>query len=287
MKKKGILAVPASKIGRETPNDYFYVTFMNCIWNSNQDLKTVKIGFSKFCGFRPKWCVSVGESGTHSVCVCTHHQNSILLVNAIQWKFTYKDLMAILVCDIGRNECMIHRCAEYPGTDNLKVFLDEELKDIDTEEEFQFNQWQSTDRSQLITQTVTLYEYKELLVSIIDKLTSQSCIAQFQSSYLKVLKKNLSVNECVVLGGFAENYEFVVQDEIQSYHWNKEHSTLHPAVMYFKTSANPDEIQHKSFCFSSDDMDHDTCFVYEIQKQITQFLKDSLPAVNKIYYFYF
>ena len=46
--------------------------------------QTVQIGFSKFCALRPKWCVSVGA--THSVCVCTHHQNSILLVNAIQWK---------------------------------------------------------------------------------------------------------------------------------------------------------------------------------------------------------
>ena len=43
----------------------------------------VKLGFSKFCKFRPKWCVLAGFSGTHSVCVCSIHQNAILLVNAI------------------------------------------------------------------------------------------------------------------------------------------------------------------------------------------------------------
>ena len=49
----------------------------------------LKVGFSKFCTLKPKWCVYAGASGIHSVCVCTHHQNSILLVNAIKWDYTY------------------------------------------------------------------------------------------------------------------------------------------------------------------------------------------------------
>ena len=47
-----------------------------------------KIGFSKFCSLRPKWCVNVGSAGTHSVCVCTHHQNAVLLLSAIKWDIT-------------------------------------------------------------------------------------------------------------------------------------------------------------------------------------------------------
>ena len=41
-----------------------------------------KIGLSKFCSLRPKWCVTVSSSGKHSVCVCTIHQNTKLLVDA-------------------------------------------------------------------------------------------------------------------------------------------------------------------------------------------------------------
>ena len=41
-----------------------------------------KIGLSKFCSLRPKWCVTVSSSGTHWVCVCTIHQNTKLLVDA-------------------------------------------------------------------------------------------------------------------------------------------------------------------------------------------------------------
>ena len=40
-----------------------------------------KISFSKFCTLRPKWCVTAGCSGTHSVCICTIHQNVILLID--------------------------------------------------------------------------------------------------------------------------------------------------------------------------------------------------------------
>ena len=43
----------------------------------------VKIGFSKFCMLKPKWCITVGASGTHSVCGCTSHQNVTLALNAI------------------------------------------------------------------------------------------------------------------------------------------------------------------------------------------------------------
>ena len=55
-----------------------------------------KVGFSKFCSLRPKWCISVGSSGTHSVCVCTSHQNAQLLVHAANIDKDYHDLMAML-----------------------------------------------------------------------------------------------------------------------------------------------------------------------------------------------
>ena len=40
----------------------------------------------------------------------------------------------------------------------------------------QFNQSESTDRSQLVTQTASLFEYKELVVSHINQLTSHSLL---------------------------------------------------------------------------------------------------------------
>src|SRR6202020_2644935 len=41
------------------------------------------ISFSKFCELRPKWCVMAGASGSHSVCVCTIHQNVKLMLTKV------------------------------------------------------------------------------------------------------------------------------------------------------------------------------------------------------------
>lgn len=171
--------------------------------------------------------------------------------------------MAKVVCDTASNECMVHRCDRCPGSEALKAFLDIELETIDIEEQFHFNQWKSTDRSQLITQTVNVDEYKELVIESINGLTAHSYIAKCQAKYLKELKTNLKEDECIILGDFAENYEFVVQDEIQSYHWCKDGCTLHPIVLYFKARHMEVQVilEHKSLCYMSDDRTHDTCFV--------------------------
>ena len=48
----------------------------------------VNIGSSKFCALRPKWCVIAGSKMTHSVCICTAHQNVVLLVDAVHCDLT-------------------------------------------------------------------------------------------------------------------------------------------------------------------------------------------------------
>ena len=112
-------------------------------------------GFSKFCTFWAKWCVLAESSGTHSVWICNIHQNAILLVDAINWDTTHKDLILKLVCDSTRKKCMMHWCESCPGRAGLKQFLDEQLSDADSESEFYYNQWDTTDRASLTTVTTT------------------------------------------------------------------------------------------------------------------------------------
>ena len=80
-----------------------------------------KIGFSKFCELRPKWCITVNSSGTHSVCVCSYHQNTKLMCAALpNGRFvSYKDLMEVCVCDTNNRNCMFHLCTNCPGKSNL------------------------------------------------------------------------------------------------------------------------------------------------------------------------
>ena len=44
----------------------------------------IKVGFSTFCDRRPRECVLAGDGGTHSVCVCTKHQNFKLRFDAVR-----------------------------------------------------------------------------------------------------------------------------------------------------------------------------------------------------------
>ena len=59
-----------------------------------------------------------------------------------------------------------------------------------------------------------------------------SFIAKCQSNYLRECKENWEENEVIILGDFAKNYCFVVQDEVQGFHWNNLQCTLHPVVVY-------------------------------------------------------
>ena len=103
----------------------------------NERNPDVKIRFSKFCTLHHKWCVIAGSSGTHSVCVCTTHQNTILLVDTLNQEVTYKDLVNKVVCDPSNRECMMHCC---PGPNTLHKFLKEKLSDIDPDFQFHYSQ---------------------------------------------------------------------------------------------------------------------------------------------------
>ena len=86
----------------------------------------------------------------------------------------------------------------------------------------------------------------------------------------------------MVLGDFAENYQYLIQDEIQSFHCCKEYCTLHPQVIYYKDADG--NLQYYSLYFISDDNTHDNSFVHKIQTLLVEFLKERLPNVTKIYY---
>ena len=89
----------------------------------------VNIGFSKFCALRTKWCVLPGPKMTHSVCAWSAHQNFMMLVDAMDWDLTYKDLIKKIVCNTESNKCIMHQCGSCPGTATLKEFLDQELNE--------------------------------------------------------------------------------------------------------------------------------------------------------------
>lgn len=148
----------------------------------------------------------------------------------------------------------------------------------------QYSQWVSTDRMTLNVQITTLSEFCDTLIKKIEKLTPHSFIAQSQSDYLKMKKETLDEGSVLILMDFSENLNFVVQDEVQGYHWNNGSCTLHTVVIYYKKDQ---QLQAKSFCIISDDLEHDVALVYQTQKTVLNFLKFEFPEIPLAYAEYF
>ena len=92
-----------------------------------------------------------------------------------------------------------------------------------------------------------------------EKLTAHSFIPKWQSNYFRELNGNLEVNEVIILGDFAKNYSFV---NLQC--------TVHPAVVYYKDGS---ALQWASYCIISDDNKHDVVMVYQVKKEINNWLE--------------
>ena len=94
----------------------------------------------------------------------------------------------------------------------------------------------------------------------------------------KMTRKAFGESEAIAKGEFAKDYQFLIQDEIRSYDWSKEYCNLHPLVVYY---LGPDgSLQHDSLSFISDDSNHDTSFLYQVQTMFVDYLKVNHPHIK-------
>lgn len=114
------------------------------------------------------------------------------------------------------------------------------------------------------------------------KLVPHEFIARSQSEFLKTTKENLKANEFVVISDFAENYTFVIQDEVQARHWNQEQCTLHPFSIYFKEG---NELRTTSFVVIAESLEHNITSVYLFQTKLFDFLREKFRTIKKIFFF--
>ena len=99
---------------------------------------------------------------------------------------------------------------------------------------------------------------------------------------IEVLKKVKICSAVLFFNDLAKNYQFVIQDEVQRFHWNNSQCTLHPVVTYYQQN---DELKNISYCVISDDRKHDVPLVYEVQKAILADLRCKLLGLSTIIYF--
>ena len=149
----------------------------------------------------------------------------------------------------------MHRCESCPDTATLKEFCDQELDEHEDDDEFNYCQWDTTDRATLTTITATYKKYKETLIAVIDDSTRHSYIAKLK------------------------NYQFLIQDKIQSYHWSKEYCKLHPLVVHYLGLDG--SLQHDSLCVMSDDNSHYISSLYQVQTMLVGYVEANHPHIIK------
>ncbi|KYN27429.1 hypothetical protein ALC57_03185 [Trachymyrmex cornetzi] len=259
--------------------------YINFKEGKNDDI----VGFSTFAKLRPVNCIP-GKSGTHSVCVCTIHQNCKLMLDAINIsRLThqlqtpindYKDCLKVVMCNNPSVKCHFNECSECPDEQNLVDILDKLLSDKLITSVL-FSTWKTNDRATLCTQKLPADEFLTELCSKLKQLNPHNFIAKEQTNYMTKRKDTLRDDEIIVELDFAENYAFIVQEAAQAFHFNNDQCTIHTIVYYYRSGA---EVKHQSVVALSDCLSHDTTAVYVIQKILLQRVQEK-HNVKKVIYF--
>ena len=167
---------------------------------------TETVGFSKFADLRPKHCILAWASGTHSVCVCTIHQNVKLMMLGVKLSeltaqndiplSTYHNCLAQMICNPPQPGCHLGTCDFCPGITRLRDELLAIMEDmINT---VVFKQLASVDRSTLETVTKSADEFVEPFCKKLELLLPHSFVAMQQASFYKDCKSTLQPGELLV-----------------------------------------------------------------------------------------
>ncbi|KAK3919732.1 Putative phosphoribosylaminoimidazole-succinocarboxamide synthase 2 [Frankliniella fusca] len=254
-----------------------------------EECPAYEVSISRFAELRPLYIVLAGAAGTHSVCVCTIHQNVKLMMYGAKLHEGAKDMegltsvsecLSMIICNVPKEECYFGTCKNCPGVSDIveKIQL---IFDLNMVSIVEYKQWVSVDRSDLITVTQDSDEYIDVFCDRLKDPVEHDFLAKQQGNFFCEIKSNLKEGEVFVVGNFSMNYKPVIQDAAQSYHRSNASITLHPFVCYFSASG---VVEHKSYAMISNYLIHDTAAVYRFQLKLIERLKVEIPNLKKIIY---
>lgn len=177
----------------------------------------------------------------------------------------------------------MNECTECPPKCNLKESLLDRFSTQEIEK-VKFKQWMQSSKAKCSLETIEkdITDFVDYFVEKLFKLKPHDFIAKQQSNFLRQTKENLQQNEFVVISDFAENYSFVVQDEVQAHHWNKSQCTLHPFSIYYKDG---EDVKTISFVVVAESIEHNIVSVYLFQTKLFAFLQQKFGHIAKIFFF--
>ena len=277
------------------------------LWRKeNPDIKLEK---SKFATLRPDHALLTGNS-PRNVCVCRHHENSILLLEGLHrykcnFPLYHQEFPSSTVCAESSDDCWYNKCEEcmdgavfkvkYPFlmevVTDADADIDQALTDSETDDKEQsqrklirWYQWEkitSLDGKERLEKIVKIGEPIELYTALCEMLpvfNTHHFIKGKQSKHYLATKAGLCDNPStsMIQIDFAENYSTFWQDEIQSAHWNKTQVTILTAVYWHGENC-------KSAVVVSDDHDHSKDSVIVFLDHLITSLIDHQTSVLQIW----
>ena len=181
--------------------------------------ENVPVGLSKFCDLRPQ-NVKLFDQIPHNVCVCMYHENVCLTLQELSkhtnLAATFDGFVAQLTCNNSIKECFYHQCEDCK--DSIDFFVPpSDVADITTK----YQQWQS------INKKAEKVQINAIVGDIFDDLKNRLTVF-LTHGYVKQIQASLMVNLINSCDGknillhvdFSENASLLMQNEIQSAHWN-------------------------------------------------------------------
>ncbi|KAI4812032.1 hypothetical protein KUCAC02_014888 [Chaenocephalus aceratus] len=202
------------------------------------------LSYSLFCTLRPYWIVHP-TLADRETCMCKQHENPGFIAKKLHQMHildtsNLESLTEVITCDTTDKHCMYGECekcskkeyeltSHYRATDRVSynqwATMDKDHKDnpgvsskISLKKEFECSQEELVE-----TCAILLQNFRRYLFNL-----------RQQYAFLRALKLNLPVNDCVVHIDFSENYGCKYSSEVQAVHFGASHqqATLHTGVYY-------------------------------------------------------
>lgn len=171
-------------------------------------------------------------------------------------------------------------CDKCPGFERLRSVL-HNFFDGHNIETVSYNLWTQTDRSNLVTTLESVDDFIDNFLERLPKLLKHAFITKQQNIYFNKIRADLKSDEVLVVLDIVENYTFVIQDEVQSYHWTNEQATIHPFGIYYRSE---EEVKFTNVVIITDIMKHNTIAVNLFLNKFVSFIKEHVNMPSKVFY---
>lgn len=181
-----------------------------------------------------------------------------------------------LLCAGATMDCWMGLCDLCPIQDCL-------LSGLEDDGEISFYQWVSTDRTDLLKISEATTDFCDRVRRYIPKISLHCYINRKQHEYFENLKTSLLTEKSIIANvDFGQNFTFLIQDAVQSYHWSPPQATIHPHALQF-LRADDNIIGEVTYVAISDCLEHSARTFYCFHHEVMIEMKKLVDGLEKVY----